>query len=156
MLTIDLLSSYGFWLVLGLLLLISELAAPGVIAVFFGIGALVVGGLTFAGVIESLPVQLLCFSLVSLLALFGLRRRFQRWLRGDVSDRANGPDAGDLVGARVSVLEDFSQGEGTVQLNGAKWDAESDEPLKTGDAAWVAAHRGIVLKVTANRPATAK
>ena len=98
MLTIDLLSSYGFWLVLGLLLLISELAAPGVIAVFFGIGALVVGGLTFAGVIESLPVQLLCFSLVSLLALFGLRRRFQRWLRGDVSDRAKGPDAGDLVG----------------------------------------------------------
>lgn len=153
MLTIDLFSSYGFWLVLGLLLLISELAAPGVIAVFFGIGALTVGILTLAGVIDSLPIQLLCFSLVSLLALFGLRRRFRRALRGNVSDRSSGPDEGDQVGARVAVLEDFEQGEGTVQLNGAKWDAESDEPLKAGDAAWVSAHRGIVLKVTANRPA---
>lgn len=156
MLTIDLLSNYAFWLVLGFLLLISELAAPGVIAVFFGIGALVVGLLTLVGVIDSLPVQLLCFSVVSLLALFGLRRRFRRWLHGDVSDRASGPDEGDLVGARVAVLEDFEQGVGAVQLNGAKWDAESDEPLKTGDAAWVSAHRGIVLRVTAKRPVTAE
>lgn len=156
MLTTDLLSSYGFWLVLGLMLLISELVAPGVIAVFFGIGALVVGLLTLAGVIESLAVQMLCFSLVSLVALFGLRRRFRRWLRGDVSDRASGSGSGELVGARVAVLEDFQQGEGTVQLNGAKWDAESDEPLKTGDAAWVLANRGIVLKVTAIRPVNVK
>ncbi|HDZ55629.1 MAG TPA: NfeD family protein [Pseudomonas xinjiangensis] len=147
-------SSYGFWLVLGLGLLVSELMAPGIVAIFFGIGALVVGGLTFFGLLDGIAAQLLCFALVSSLALFALRRHFKRWLRGDVSDRATSePDAGDLVGARVKVLTDFEQGHGDVQLNGAKWDAESEEPLKAGDAAWVLSHRGILLKVAAQRSA---
>lgn len=150
----DMLNGYGFWLVLGFLLLISEVVAPGVVAVFFGVGALVVGVLTYFGIIESLPVQLLWFSLVSLAALFGLRKHFKRYLRGDVSNKADaGPDRGDLIGARVLVLTDFNQGGGRIQLNGAKWDAESDDPLKAGDAAWVVSHKGILLTVSAQRPA---
>jgi len=150
----DTLNGYGFWLVLGFLLLISEVVAPGVVAVFFGIGALIVGALTYFGVIETLPVQLLWFALVSLAALFGLRKHFRRYLRGDVSNTAEaGPDRGDLIGARVVVLTDFHQGGGTIQLNGAKWDAESDEPLRAGDVAWVVSNRGILLAVSAQRPA---
>ncbi len=149
----DMLNGYGFWLVLGFVLLISEVVAPGVVAVFFGIGALVVGVLTFFGVIETLPVQLLWFALVSLAALFGLRKHFRRYLRGDVSNKAEtGPDRGDLIGARVLVLTDFVQGSGTIQLNGAKWDAESEEPLKAGESAWVVSNRGILLSVSAQRP----
>ncbi|WP_304639813.1 NfeD family protein [Pseudomonas sp.] len=149
----DMLNGYGFWLVLGFLLLISEVVAPGVVAVFFGVGALVVGVLTYFGVIESLPAQLLWFALISLAALFGLRKHFKRYLRGDVSNKADpGPDRGDLVGARVLVLTDFNQGGGRIQLNGAKWDAESDDPLKAGDSAWVVSNKGILLTVSAQRP----
>ena len=150
----NIVSSYGFWLVLGFILLIAEVLAPGVVAVFFGIGALVVGGLTFFGVVESLPIQLLLFALISLVALFGLRKHFKHYLQGDVSNKAQeGPDVSDLIGSRVKVLTDFHQGSGTIQLNGAKWDAESDEPLKAGDAAWIVSHRGILLTVGAQRPA---
>lgn len=156
MLTGSLFTSFGFWLLLGLALLISEFFAPGLIAAFFGIGALVVGVLTWLGVIETLPVQLLTFALISVVTLFALRRHFRNWLRGGVSDRSEGYSQDDgLVGSRVLVASDFANGTGAVQLNGAKWDAESDEPLKAGDAAWVTRHRGIVLTVSGHQPAAA-
>ncbi|SDS88229.1 hypothetical protein SAMN05216198_3042 [Halopseudomonas litoralis] len=147
------LNGYPFWLLLGFALLISEFFVPGVIAVFFGLGALAVGVLTLTGVIESLAVQLFCFGAFSLVALFGLRRRCTRWLRGSVGGRSQ-TDLDDVgvLGNRVTVMTDFVGGTGDVQLNGAKWDAESNEPLRTGDTAWVVGINGIVLRVSASRP----
>ncbi|PRB77424.1 NfeD family protein [Pseudomonas sp. MYb185] len=146
------LNGYAFWLLLGLALLISELFIPGLVAVFFGIGALVVGLLTLFGIIDSLAVQLLCFGLISLVALFGLRRHCTRWLKGSVAGRPdNDLDNAGVLGQRVMVLTDFSDGIGDVQLNGAKWDAESSDPLRAGDTAWVVGFSGIVLKVAARR-----
>lgn len=146
------LNGYPFWLLLGLALLISEFFAPGLVAVFFGVGALVVGLLTLFGVIESLAVQLLCFALISLVTLFGLRRHCTRWLKGTVAGRSSGDlDNAGLLNQRVTVLTDFVDGIGDVQLNGAKWDAESSEPLRAGDSAWVIGFSGIVLRVSAQR-----
>ena len=146
------LNGYSFWLLLGVALLISEFFVPGVVAMFFGIGALVVGVLTLFGVIDSLASQLLCFALISLVALFGLRRHCTRWLRGAVGGRpAQDLDSTGLLNQRVTVLTDFVDGIGDVQLNGAKWDAESGDPLRAGDTAWVVDLRGIVLKVSRHR-----
>ena len=147
------LESYAFWLLLGLLLLASELFIPGLIAAFFGLGALLVGLLTLLGLIDSLPAQVTVFSLSSILALWLLRRRFQRWLRGSEVDlAARDQDDAGLLGMRVRVLTDFVDGVGHVQLNGAKWDAESSDPLKSGESAWVTDHAGIVLRVSASHP----
>lgn len=147
------LNGYAFWLLLGLLLLISELFTPVLVAMFFGIGALVVGLLTLAGLIDSLGVQLLLFALISVGSLFALRKHFKRWLQGDETSASNtNPDNVELVGKRVRVLTDFQQGMGNVQLNGAKWDAESTDALKAGDSAWVLGHSGIVLRVAATPP----
>lgn len=149
----ELLSSYGFWIVFGLLLLLSEWVLPGLVALFFGIGAILVGILTALGVIETLPVQLGMFALLSLASLFLLRGQFQRWMRGAVGDRADTDyDDNTLVGRRVVVIKDFEQGAGTVEVNGARWSAESDEPLKSGDHAWVVRTSGIRLIVSRQRP----
>ena len=143
------LNGYTFWLLLGLALLISEFFIPGLVAAFFGIGALVVGLLTLFGIIDSLAVQLLCFALVSVVVLLGLRRHCTRWLRGMVAGRTEQDlDSAGLVNQRVAVLTDFVDGAGSVQLNGARWDAESSDPLRAGDTAWVVGFRGIVLKVS--------
>lgn len=148
-------TGYPFWLMLGLILLISEFFAPGMIAAFFGIGALVVGLLTLFGVIETLPAQLTLFALVSLAALFGLRKHCKRWLTGATSNRSHSDlDDSGLIGVRVRVLTDFAHGIGQVQHSGAKWDAESSDPLKAGDPAWVISHRGIVLTVSSTIPTT--
>lgn len=145
----NVLNGYAFWLLLGLALLISEFFVPGLVAVFFGIGALIVGLLTLFGVIDSLAAQLLCFGLISLVALFGLRRHCTRWLKGTVAGRAaQDMDSAGLLNQRVIVLTEFVDGIGDVQLNGAKWDAESSEPLSVGDTAWVIGSSGIVLKVS--------
>lgn len=142
-------NGYAFWLLLGLLLLVSELFIPGLVAAFFGIGALVVGVLTLLGVIESTSAQLICFALISLVALFGLRKHCQRWLKGAEGDRSltDLDDAG-FIGARVQVMDDFVDGVGDVLLNGSKWDAESADALLAGEHAWVIDHHGIVLKVS--------
>lgn len=139
---------YAFWLLLGLLLLISEFFVPGVIAVFFGIGALLVGLLTLLGLIDSLAVQLSLFGISSVLFLFLLRQRFRRWMYGAEADKSTHDldDAG-LLGARVTVIADFVDGAGVVSLNGSRWDAESELPLKAGEVAWVTGHTGIVLQV---------
>lgn len=146
-------NDYAFWMLLGLALLISEFFIPGLVAAFFGLGALAVGILTLSGVISTLPMQLLCFGLISLVALFGLRKHCARWLRGTVGERS-GSDLDDvgLLGNRVYVLTDFVDGAGTVQLHGAKWDAESDELLRSGSTAWVVGHQGIVLRVSGLEP----
>lgn len=146
------LNGYSFWLLLGLALFISEFFVPGIVAVFFGIGALVVGLLTLFGVIDSLAIQLLLFALISLVALFGLRGHCTRWLKGTVAGRADKDmDSAGLLNQRVIVLTNFVDGIGDVQLNGAKWDAESSEPLSAGDSAWVVGFSGIVLKVSSRR-----
>lgn len=148
----ELFTDSALWLILGFLLIISELFVTGLIAVFFGIGAVVVGLLALFGAVTSLSTQLWLFGLISLVSLFVARRRFQQWLRGNVGDAASGQVSAGERGSRVTVLADFVDGAGPVQLRGTKWDAESDEPLKGGDSAWVKGNRGIVLVVTANRP----
>lgn len=146
-------NGYGFWLLFGLALLASEFFVPGLIAAFFGIGALLVGLLTLMGVVEATPVQLILFIAFSLVALFALRRHFKRWLQGTEEDLAvaDQDDAG-FIGARVEVLSDFADGFGDVLLNGAKWDAESTEHLRAGEHAWVVGHHGIVLKLSRQQP----
>ncbi len=105
------------------------------------------------GIIDTLPSQLAIFAIFSLVALFALRQHFHRWLHGAEADRSvkDMDDAG-VIGARVQVLTDFTNGTGDVQLRGAKWDAESPDPLKMGDTAWVTQHKGINLVVTATKP----
>ncbi|MCK0536242.1 NfeD family protein [Alcanivorax quisquiliarum] len=148
----ELFTDSALWLLLGFLLIISELFVTGLVAVFFGIGAVVVGLLALFGLVTSLTTQLWLFGIISLLSLFAARRRFQRWLRGSVGDAASGQMSSGERGNRVTVLADFVDGAGPVQLRGTKWDAESTEPLKAGDSAWVQGNRGIVLIVSTTRP----
>src|SRR5690606_8043167 len=101
---------------------------------------------------ESLPVQLLWFALISLVALFGLRRHCTRWLKGMVGGQAQQDlDSAGLLDQRVTVLTDFVDGVGDVLLNGAKWDAEASEPLRDGYTAWVSDITRIVHKVSTLR-----
>lgn len=150
----ELLTSYGFWIVFGLLLLLSEWVLPGLVAFFFGVGALLVGLLTAAGVVQTLPAQLGLFAVLSLASLFLLRGKCQRWMRGAVGDSAEREyEDNTLIGRRAVVREEFVQGRGIVELNGSRWKADSKDQLKVGDAVWVTRTTGILLHVTSLPPA---
>ncbi len=148
---------YWFWLILGALLILSEFFLTGIVAVFFGVGAILVGILTAIGLIDSLPEQITVFSALSIAALLFARERIRVWFRGKVSERWDGDK--DLLysrGERATVSREFIDGVGQVRLSGTDWKAESDDPgLVKGDTVWITGNRGIILLVAAQRPATA-
>lgn len=145
-----------FWLILGALLVLSEFFVTGIVAIFFGAGAILVGIATALGLLSSAPEQLVMFAVFSVATLLLARERVKVWFRGRVSDRWDGDK--DLIasrGERVTVTADFIDGVGRVRLSGADWKAEIEneaEALKVGDSAWVIGHRGITLKVSTSRP----
>ena len=141
------------WIIIGIVLILTELLATSVVAVFFGIAAIVVGLLLHFGLIESYGNQFLLFGVLSLALLLGVRGHFKRWFVGYTADSNEQPSQfSQDLGSRVSVHSDFVNGVGRVVLNGVQWDAESSDALKAGDVAWVVANQGIKLTVSASKP----
>lgn len=143
-----------FWLILGALLVLSEFFVTGIIAIFFGVGALLVGLATALGLVDSLPEQIILFAVFSLGALLMAREKIKVWFRGNVTDEwAGDKDLISTRGERVVVTAPFVDGVGRVRLSGVDWKAESSEAgLEPGTTAWVTGHRGITLLVSPNRP----
>jgi len=149
------LASPWFWFILGALLILSEFFATGIVAIFFGIGAILVGLATGLGLVSAPAEQIVLFAVLSVGALLLAREKIKVWFRGKVSERWDGDK--DLLasrGDRVEVVEHFRDGVGKVKLSGVEWKAECDacEALEPGQTAWVVGHRGITLRVSASRP----
>ena len=68
-------SEYWVWLSGALVLAILEVILPGYVLLGFAVGAAVVGGVLFVGLLGgSLPILLVAFAVISLLAWLGLRK----------------------------------------------------------------------------------
>ncbi len=144
---------YWFWLILGALLIFSEFFLTGIVAIFFGVGALLVGVATALGLLDTLAQQVLVFAALSVGTLLFARERVKVWFRGRVSERWDGDR--DLIasrGDRVVVSRAIENGVGQVLLNGVEWKAESDDDHDQGATVWVIGHRGITLQVSGQRP----
>ncbi|RUO44157.1 peptidase [Aliidiomarina taiwanensis] len=142
------------WIIVGIFLILTELLATSVIAVFIGIGAITTGILLQLGVITSQSAQYLVFGGVSLATLLLARKHLQNWFVGFTSDTASSPQIFQKsLGDRVEVQSTFVHGRGRVVLNGVQWDASSEDPLEKGDVAWVIKNDGITLIVSRNQPA---
>lgn len=141
------------WILIGLVLIVSELMTTSVIAVFFGVAAVIVGVLLQLGIIESTAAQFTVFGGVSLLSLLLARGKLKRWFKGYTADASEGrPNFQHDIGERGVVVDDFAQGSGRITLNGVRWKAFSDEQLKSGDAVWVTSNNGIELTVSKHKP----
>ena len=138
------------WFLLGLALIFLEFVVPGVILVFFGIGAWAAAVTTYFGLTASFESQLLLFAVASILLLVVLRK----WIKGkfyghvsDVQDQTKNID--EFSGQSVVVLQDVipNKMEGAVEFKGARWRAVSDEHIKNGEMAIITGFDGIILKV---------
>lgn len=147
-------SAVVIWMIIGIGLIIFELAITNVIAVFFGIGAIATSVALQLGLIESATAQYLVFSVVSIASLLLARKKLANWFKGGTNNRGQGESNFQTdIGARTTVIDDFSDGAGRVSLNGVQWSAYCDEALKAGDTAWVIANEGIQLTVASKKPA---
>jgi membrane protein implicated in regulation of membrane protease activity len=138
------------WFLIGLLLLLAEFAIPGLIVLFFGIGAWIVAGVCLLTDI-SLNVQLGIFIGSSILSLALLRR----WLKGMFMGHVTGTqdlntDLNEFVGERAMVMQAITGKQpGKVELHGTNWKAEADAEIPEGAVVEVVAKDNLTLKVKA-------
>ncbi len=111
------------WLVIGLLLVLVELATPGgFFVIFFGISALIVGALAGGGMAGPVWTQLLLFSILSILSLVLFRSRLLKAIQHDPQR----PEVDALVGEIGLVDGAIAPGGiGKVEVRGAAWSARN-------------------------------
>jgi membrane protein implicated in regulation of membrane protease activity len=111
------------WLVLGLVLVALEMTASGgFYVVFFGIAALVIGGLQLFGLAGPPWFQFLLFSVIAVASLALFRSPLMKWLHLDKA----GPDVDSLVGEVATPLDDIVPGAvGRAELRGTVWSARN-------------------------------
>ena len=137
------------WVVLGLILIAAEMAASGgFYIIFFGIGALVVGGLVGFNIVGPEWVQLLLFSAISILSLVLFRSRLLRALQQDPQR----PPVDALVGEVGTAVETLGPGVvGRIELRGTSWSGRNDGAATVVEGARVRVIRveGLLLHVEA-------
>jgi membrane protein implicated in regulation of membrane protease activity len=108
------------WVVMGVVLLVVEMATPGgLFAVFFGIGAFVIAPVAASG--ASPAFQWALFTVVSLALLLTLRNALAKRFNA-----RSGVPVENLVGEQAVRLEDLpAGGEGRAELRGTPWAARS-------------------------------
>jgi membrane protein implicated in regulation of membrane protease activity len=133
------------WIVVGTLLLSSELFVPtDFFLVFLGVAALLVGGVGLAGLALPIWGQWLLFAALSLLLLGTVRS----WLKKRLPVASRADDT--LVGEIALIHERLEAGAtGSAELRGSRWTARNAEAsaLEPGTRARVERVEGLVLHV---------
>ena len=111
----------GFWLILMILLLIVEAAAPGLVSVWFAAGA-------FAAMIAAafkleIWLQIVVFVCVSVLSLILTKPLVKKFVNGKIQPT----NADRIIGRECIVKEtiDNLAGTGTILVEGVVWTARS-------------------------------
>jgi inner membrane protein len=138
--------TWWVWLAGGLALLAIELVTPsGFFVMFFGLGALTVGALAWAGFVGAAWLQWLLFTVLSVAYLLAFRGK----LRERVERTAGGP-VDSLVGEIARVSDPLVPGaNGRVELRGSSWQARNDSqvPLAAGQRCRVVRVDGLTLGI---------
>ena len=134
------------WLVLGVVLIVSEIISLTLVLGMLGVGALVAAALAFAGLGPLL--QLLGFAAASTGLLLFVRPPVKAALdRGGTTDRT---DVRMLQGASAVVVQRVTDDSGQVRLNGELWRARpyaGTGPVDVGKPVSVAAVEGATLLI---------
>jgi membrane protein implicated in regulation of membrane protease activity len=147
---LDLASRLGpwSWWIIGLMLLVAELAAPGVFLIWIGMAAIVVGALSLAlwtSVWWSWQAQLLLFGILSIGFALAGRRIYAA--RSHVTDEPMLNRRSDsLVGRTAVLVEPIEEGRGRIRLDDTWWPA-SGHDLPSGTRVVVVSAEGNHLKV---------
>ncbi|MEE4299054.1 MAG: NfeD family protein [Pseudomonadales bacterium] len=138
------------WIVVGLLLILSELFVTGFVAVFLGFGALVTGIAVALGMPGEGALPFVVFSVVSVCSLLALRARFTGWFKGRMHMGTSDEADDDFLGRDARVLRGFGDGDhgrGEVDYRGAAWSARSDDVLSEGELVVITGRDNLTLLV---------
>ncbi len=135
------------WLVIGLLLVLAELATPGgFFVIFFGFAALAVGALAGFGVGGPMWIQLLTFSVLSVLSLVLFRARLLERFQSD----PQAPQVDTLIGEIGHLEGAIAPGQiGRIEVRGTAWSARntSASEIARGTRCRVVRVDGLMLDI---------
>lgn len=131
------------WLVLGALLIITEMVTPSFFLIWFGLGALVASGAAYLG--ATAPVQWVVF-LASSAGLVLCSRKFARQVSPPPSSKHN---MDEYVGETAVVLQriDPMANTGMIRVKKEEWRADAKECIEEGTLVEVVGSEGAHLKV---------
>jgi len=135
------------WLVVGLLLVLAEIAsAGGFYVIFFGVAALLVGILAAFGLAGPGWAQLLLFSVLSVSSLAIFRSRLLKWMQLDPQRPAVDPLIGEIGIAQEDII---AGGVGRLELRGTSWSGRNatSSALPRGTRCRVVRVEGLMLHV---------
>ncbi|WP_291424531.1 NfeD family protein [Deinococcus sp.] len=114
------------WWVLGALLLILEVMAPGVFFVWLGLAAFALGLVVFVLPL-SVPFQLLLFAIFSVMSVLVGRRYVGRLALGGHEGNDLNEGASRLIGRTVTVTTSIVNGLGRVRVGDSDWRAQGPD-----------------------------
>lgn len=112
------------WMSLGLLLGVAEIIAPGFYLIWIGIAAILTGVIAFTGL--GIPLQFVCFALLTVLAILAARRWFSANPIESTDPLLNDRTA-RMVGEIVTVVEPIQGGSGRIKVGDSVWTAYGDD-----------------------------
>ncbi|WP_196138903.1 NfeD family protein [Aliikangiella sp. G2MR2-5] len=137
---------YWHWMVLGLVLVILEMLAPGAILMWFGFGAIIVGGLLFLFPEMGWEWQVLIFSLISFASIFAWKKLRKSSPDDDTESGTLNQRGKALVGRKVPLKEAIVNGVGRIQIDDTFWRVEGDD-MEEGRLVRITDTDGATLKV---------
>lgn len=143
-------SAVLLWFFIGFFLILAELAMPGFVVIFFGVGAWVTCLALELSLIKSFNMQLLTFLLASGASLLLFRKKGRQLFEGKKSGKLGPFDSvDDFTGQRAIVVEPIvpDQPGGKVEFHGTRWSAESAESLSAGEPVEIIRRDNLTLIV---------
>jgi membrane protein implicated in regulation of membrane protease activity len=138
------------WVVLGIVLMLLELAVPSFFLVWFGLGALIVGVLTVFSPSAPLAFQILAWTACSLVFLALWFRVFKPNLYKSRAGMARGSLIGE-VGLVTRDIRPYERGQIRLQkpiLGEEVWESVAEEEIRVGERVRVLEVEGNTLKVS--------
>ncbi len=136
---------YSIWFLIGLVLILLEFVVPGLVLVFFGIGAwaAAIACLIFE---PSLNTQLFIFLISSIASLALLRRAIKkRYIDKSTSE---GELEDEYIGQTAIAISSFDVGQiGKVSFKGVNWEATTTKSVLEGQQLKITGYKSIRLTV---------
>ncbi len=142
----DFTTAAWIWLYVGAFLMLAELASPGFVIFFFGLGAATVAGTKWLVPGLSLSWQLALFSIFSVFYLIVLRKWVKNVFLGDTAETQK--IASEYVGRVGKVVEAIRpEVPGRIMLGDAEWSASSAVEIAPDSMVKVVAQDNLTLVV---------
>ncbi len=134
------------WFVVGLVLILMEFIIPGLVIVFFGLGAWVAAIFVSIFPLMAFWVQMMIFTVFAVASLVLLRRTLKKRFFSNQED-AESEGLDDYIGQKAVVEKAIKNGEGKILFKGVSWSAYAEEDIPEGTKVTIIDKDSIKLKV---------